>query len=68
MNEKNVLPKVNVKIEIDIPSNIEFDSVPDPVVMLQTFSTPDEAVQVFKELRSLILEKLDLDSLDDAVT
>ena len=50
---------------MNLPSDIEFDSIPNRVCMIQVFSTPDEAVQMFRELRLLVLEKLELDSLDD---
>ena len=70
MNKKNekVLPDISVTIEMNLPSDIEFDSVPNSVCMIQVFSTPDEAVQMFRELRLLVLEKLELDSLDDETT
>ena len=68
MNEKELLPKISVEIEIDIPSKIEFDfdsfNIP-AVSVVQAFSTPEDAIRAFQELRSLILKKLDMDSLDD---
>ena len=68
MNQKKLLPKINVEIEIDIPSNIDFDfdsfNIP-AVSVVQAFSTPEDAIRAFQELRSLILKKLDMDSVDN---